>query len=422
MPQTISEKILSEHSIDKKKKYANDIVECEVDYIMVNDVTGLPAFKAYTNFNVPPKREKIVLIPDHYVPNKDIPSAEQAKAMREFAKKYNIENYFEVGRGGVCHQIMIEKGFVAPGRLIVGADSHTCTYGALNCFSTGIGSTEAACAFATGTLWFKVPETIKFNINGKDGKLKKFVCGKDIILRIIKDIGVDGALYKAMEFYGNVCKNLEISDRLTISNMAVEAGAKAGIFPADEKTEEFLRNRVKGKYKKIFADENAEYCEKFDYDADDFVPMVAMPYLPSNGKPASELSNVEIDQAYLGSCTNGRIEDLRIAAKILKGKKIKEGVRMIVVPASTEVYLQALKEGLIEIFIEAGCFVSGPTCGACLGGYMGVLAKGEKCISSTNRNFIGRMGHKESYVYLASPAVVAASALTGRITDPNEIM
>lgn len=421
MPQTISEKILSEHSVDKKKKYANDIVECEVDYVMVNDVTGLPAFKVYENFNVIPKKEKIVLIPDHYVPNKDVASAEQAKAMREFAKKYNIENYFEIGYGGVCHQVMVEKGFVAPGRLIVGADSHTCTYGALGAFSTGIGSTEAACVFATGTLWFKVPETMKFNINGKDGKLKKFVCGKDVILKIIKDIGVDGALYKAMEFYGNVCENFEISDRLTISNMVVEAGAKAGIFPPDKKTDEFLKKRVKGKYKKIFADENAEYCEKFDYDADSFVPMVAVPYLPSNGKPASELSNIEIDQAYLGSCTNGRIEDLRIAAKILKGKKIKKGVRMIVVPASTEVYLQALKEGLIEIFINAGCYVSGPTCGACLGGYMGVLAKGEKCISSTNRNFIGRMGHKESEVYLASPATVAASALTGRITDPNEI-
>lgn len=416
MHQTISEKIFTSHT--QKNVYANDIVLAEVDYVMVNDVTGLPAFKAYENFNVTPKKEKIVLIPDHYVPNKDVPSAEQAKAMRNFAKKYNIENYFEVGRGGVCHQIMVEKGFVAPGRLIVGGDSHTCTYGALGAFSTGIGSTEAASVFATGELWFKVPETMKFIANGK---LKKHVYGKDIILTIIKDIGVDGALYKAMEFYGDTFKNLEISERLTISNMVVEAGAKAGIFPPDEKVDKYLENRVRGKYKKVFADENAIYYEKFEYDSENFVPMVAMPHSPANCKPASELSNIEIDQAYLGSCTNGRIEDMRIAAKILKGKKINKNVRMIVVPASTEVYKQAIKENLIEIFIEAGCYVSGPTCGACLGGYMGILAKGEKCISSTNRNFIGRMGHKDSEVYLASPATVAASALMGRICDPNEI-
>lgn len=414
--QTISEKIFSLHM--GRNVESGEIVEAEVDYVMVNDVTGLPAFKAYENFDVAPKKEKIVLIPDHYVPNKDTASAEQAKTMREFAKKYKIENYFEVGRGGVCHQIMIEKGFVAPGRLIVGADSHTCTYGALGCFSTGIGSTEAASAMATGKLWFKVPETQKFLVSGN---LKKFVGGKDVILSIIKDIGVDGALYKTMEFYGDTFKNLPLADRITISNMAIEAGGKAGIFPADENVFKYLNERVRGNYKAVYADEDADYCETFVYDANKINCMVAMPHLPSNVKPASELSNITIDQAYLGSCTNGRIEDLRIAAKILKNRKVKDNIRMIIVPASTEIYTQAMKEGLFEIFINAGAYVSGPSCGACLGGYMGVLASKERCISSTNRNFIGRMGAKDSEVYLANPAVVAASAIMGRITDPSEI-
>lgn len=416
MAQTITQKIFSSHT--ERNVEADDIVEAEVDYVMVNDVTGLPAFEAYKNFDVEPMSEKVVLIPDHYVPNKDVPSAMQAKAMREFAKKYNIENYFEVGRGGVCHQIMIEKGFVAPGRLIVGADSHTCTYGAFGCFSTGIGSTEAACVMATGKLWFRVPETQKFVINGN---LKKFVGGKDIILSIIKDIGVDGALYKAMEFYGDTSKNLPVADKITVSNMAIEAGGKAGIFPADEKVFEYLKGRVKGRYVPFYADEKADYSEIFEYDANKIDCMVAMPHLPSNVKPSSELNNITVDQAYLGSCTNGRIEDLRIAAKILKGRKINKDTRMIVVPASTEVYTLAMKEGLFEIFIDAGAYISGPTCGACLGGYMGVLASKERCISSTNRNFIGRMGAKDSEIYLANPAVVAASAITGRITDPNEI-
>lgn len=415
--QTISEKIFSSHT--GKRVEAGDIVEAEVDYVMVNDVTGLPAFEAYKNFDVPPMIDKIVLIPDHYVPNKDIPSANQAKAMREFARKYHIKNYFEVGRGGVCHQIMIEKGFAAPGRLIVGADSHTCTYGALGAFSTGIGSTEAASAMATGKLWFKVPETQKFVINGN---LKRFVGGKDIILAILKDIGVDGALYKAMEFYGETVNRMPLADRITISNMAIEAGGKAGIFPPDEKVFEYLKGRVIGDYKAVYSDEDANYCETFNYDADKIDCMVAMPHLPSNVKPASELNHITIDQAYLGSCTNGRIEDLRIAARILKNRKVNDAVRMIVVPASTEIYRQAMNEGLFEIFINAGAYISGPTCGACLGGYMGVLASKERCISSTNRNFVGRMGAKDSEVYLANPAVVAASAVTGRITDPNEIL
>ncbi len=419
MTQTISEKILSKRA--GKNSHAGEIIEAEVDYVMVNDVTGLPAFEVFEEFEkvgAKPITEKIVLIPDHYVPNKDIASAEQAKSMRDFAKKHNIKNYYEVGQNGVCHQLMIEQGFVAPGRLIVGADSHTCSYGALGCFSTGIGSTEAACAMASGKLWFKVPETQKFTVVGE---LNKYVMGKDIILHIIGEIGVDGALYKAMEFYGDAIESLNLSDRITISNMAIEAGGKAGIIPADDKVFNYLRGRVRGEYEAVYADPAAEYIEKFEFNAKDIPTTVAMPSLPSNTKPASELNNVTIDQAYLGSCTNGRIEDLRIGAEILKGKKVKDGVRMIVVPATKDVFEQAMNEGLFKIFMDAGCYVSGPTCGACLGGYMGVLAKGEKCISSTNRNFIGRMGHPESWVYLANPAVVSASAVMGRITDPTEL-
>ena len=351
------------------------------------------------------------------MPNKDVASAQQAKAMREFAKKYSMPNYFEIGTGGVCHQLMIEEGFVAPGRLIIGADSHTCSYGALGAFSTGIGSTEAASAMALGELWFKVPQTQKFIVGGK---LPRYSMGKDIILSIIGDIGVDGALYKAMEFYGPAIEDLDLADRITISNMAIEAGGKAGIIPADNKVFDYLEDRVRGKYKAVYADKDAEYCEIFEYDAKEIVPMVAKPFLPENVVPASEL-DVEIDQAYLGSCTNGRIEDLRVAAEILKGKRVNENIRMIVVPATTRIFEQAMEECLIKIFIDSGAYVSGPTCGACLGGYMGVLAEGERCISSTNRNFIGRMGHKDSEVYLASPATVAASAITGRITDPNEL-
>ncbi len=413
---TIAEKILGERS-GSREVSPGDIVEAEIDYVMVNDVTGLPAFEVFKEFNTEPLREKIVLIPDHYVPNKDIASAEQAKAMRGFSSRYKIQNYFEVGRGGVCHQLMIEEGFVAPGRLIVGADSHTCSYGALGAFATGIGSTEAAAVMALGRLWFNVPESQKFIINGKPGR---YVMGKDIILNIIGDIGVSGSLYKSMEFHGSTIKGLSIADRISITNMAIEAGGKAGIIQPDEKVMAYLRGRVKGEFTPVYPDRNAEYVEKFTYDASEFVPTVAEPFLPENTKPASEL-DTEIDQAYLGSCTNGRIEDLRVAAELLKGRRVKEGVRMIVVPASKRVYEQALDEGLIRIFMDADAYVSGPTCGACLGGYMGVLAAGEVCVSSTNRNFIGRMGHKDSRVYLANPAVVAASAITGRITDPNEL-
>lgn len=415
MGKTIAEKVLSAKS--GKDVHSGEIVEAEVDYVMVNDITGPAAFDEFEGLCAPILRNKVVLIPDHYVPNKDIASAKQAKKMRDFAKKHRIKNYFEVGCGGVCHQLMIEQGFVAPGRLIVGADSHTCSYGALGAFATGIGSTEAATVFARGVLWFKVPESMKFTI---DGKLGKHVSGKDIILTIIGDIGVEGARFASMEVQGGSISSLPVSDRITISNMGIEAGAKACIVPPDKKVDEYLRGRVKGKYRSVLADEDAMYSAVREYDGSDIVPVVAKPYLPSNVAPASEVT-VQIDQAYLGSCTNGRIEDLRIAARIMKGRKVHNGVRMIVVPATKEVFDLAIKEGLVKVFSDAGAFVSGPTCGACLGGYMGVLAPGERCVSSTNRNFVGRMGDKESEVYLASPAVVAASAIKGRIADPSEV-
>lgn len=415
MGKTIAEKVLSAKS--GKDVHSGEIVEAEVDYVMVNDITGPAAFDEFEGLCAPILRNKVVLIPDHYVPNKDIASAKQAKKMRDFAKKHRIKNYFEVGCGGVCHQLMIEQGFVAPGRLIVGADSHTCSYGALGAFATGIGSTEAATVFARGVLWFKVPESMKFTI---DGKLGKHVSGKDIILTIIGDIGVEGARFASMEVQGGSISSLPVSDRITISNMGIEAGAKACIVPPDKKVDEYLRGRVKGKYRSVLADEDAMYSAVREYDGSEIVPVVAKPYLPSNVAPASEVT-VQIDQAYLGSCTNGRIEDLRIAARIMKGRKVHNGVRMIVVPATKEVFDLAIKEGLVKVFSDAGAFVSGPTCGACLGGYMGVLAPGERCVSSTNRNFVGRMGDKESEVYLASPAVVAASAIKGRIADPSEV-
>ena len=415
MGKTISEKILSANSGQDVR--AGEIVEAKVDYVMVNDITGPAAFDEFEGLCVPPIRNKIVLIPDHYVPNKDVPSAMQAKKMRDFAIRHRIPSYFEVGSGGVCHQLMIEQGFVAPGRLIVGADSHTCSYGALGAFATGIGSTEAATVFARGVLWLRVPESMRFTV---DGKLGRFVSGKDVILTIIGDIGVEGARYASMEVSGSSISSMSISDRVTISNMGIEAGAKACIVPPDRKVDDYLRGRVRGAYKWTLPDADADYADQNSYDGAEIVSVVAKPFLPSNVAPASE-TPVEIDQAYLGSCTNGRIEDLRIAAKILKGRKVRNGVRMIVVPATKDVYDQALKEGIIKTFSDAGAFVSGPTCGACLGGYMGVLAPGERCVSSTNRNFVGRMGAKDSEVYLASPAVVAASAIKGRITDPSEV-
>ena len=411
--KTISEKIMSSHSGTDAR--AGQIVEAEIDYVMANDVTAPLAFQEFEALGCEPMREKIVLIPDHFVPNKDVASAEQAAEMRRFVQKYKIPNYFEVGRGGVCHQVMVDEGYAAPGRLIVGADSHTCTYGGINAFSTGIGSTEAAACFAEGRLWFKVPEAINVRLAGK---FNRMVSGKDLIIKIITDIGVDGANYKAFEFSGAGVANVTVSDRLTISNMTIEAGGKAGIFPCDSATDAFLKGRVRGTYQPVAADSGAHYWKTLDYDLGNIDYMVAMPHLPSNGKVASEV-DVVIDQAFLGSCTNGRIEDLRVAVNVIKGKKVHKDVRMIVVPASTEVYQQAMDEGLLAEFVRAGAFVSGPTCAACLGGHMGVLAKGEKCVSSTNRNFVGRMGHKDSEVYLAGPAVVAASAIAGRIVAPE---
>ncbi len=413
--KTIAEKILSSKS--GKNASAGEIVEASIDYVMVNDVTGPLAFREFETLGCEPLREKIVLIPDHYVPNKDVASAEQALEMRSFARKYSIQNYFEVGRGGVCHQVMVDEGFVAPGRLIVGADSHTCTYGAFNAFSTGIGSTEAAACFAEGSLWFKVPESIRIEVRGD---FTRYVSGKDLILKIITDIGVDGANYKAFEFSGPELGNIQVHDRMTIANMAIEAGGKAGIFPADNATRDYLRWRVKGDYSPVSADADATYLESREYDLTKLDYMVSLPHSPGNGRAIGEV-DVEIDQAFLGSCTNGRIEDLRIAASILNGRKVDPRVRMIVVPASTKEFQKAVDEGLVSQFVKAGAFVSGPTCAACLGGHMGVLAKGERCVSSTNRNFIGRMGHKQSEVYLASPAVVAASAVVGRIIPPEEL-
>ena len=413
---TISEKILAAKA-GLKEVQPGQIIEAKVDYVMVNDVTGLPAFEVFDKLGAPPIDGISILIPDHYVPNKDVASAEQAKAMRLFAKKHRLTNYYEVGRSGVCHQLMIEEGYVAPGRLIVGADSHTCSYGALGAFATGIGSTEAACAMASGKLWFKVPETQKFTV---EGKLGKYVMGKDIILHAIGDVRVDGSLYKTMEWYGSAISSLPLADRITICNMAIEAGGKAGIVPPDKKVDDYLKGRVRGRYKAVFSDKDAEYSEEFEYEAKDIPCTVAEPFLPENAKAASEVG-VAIDQAYIGSCTNGRIEDFRVAAKILKGRKVKDGVRLIIVPASHAIMDQMVKEGLYDIFSKAKAYISGPTCGACLGGYMGILANEEVCVSTTTRNFIGRMGHKKSKVYLANPAVVAASAITGKITDPNDL-
>ena len=414
-PKTISEKIMSLKSgVDA---HAGEIVVADVDYVMVNDVTGPLAFQEFEGLGCEPMREKMVLIPDHFVPNKDIASAQQAKEMREFAKRWKIDNYYEVGRGGVCHQVMIDEGFAAPGRLIVGADSHTCTYGALNAFSTGVGSSEAAAVFATGKLWFKVPESVHILLKGR---FNKYVGGKDLILKIISDIGVDGATYQTLEFGGSGISAVSVSDRMTICNMAIEAGGKAGIFPCDSATIAFMKSSRREGFKAVYADDGARYSRTLEYDLSKVEPMVALPHLPSNGRMVKDV-DVQIDQAFLGSCTNGRIEDMRIAAEIIKGRKVKDGVRMIVVPASVKVFKQAMEEGLLKVFVDAGAFVSGPTCAACLGGHMGVLAKGERCVSTTNRNFIGRMGHKESEVYLAGPAVVAASAVTGKISLPQDI-
>jgi 3-isopropylmalate dehydratase, large subunit len=418
MGHTITEKIIADHA-GKKEVFPGELVTVKIDLAMANDVTAPLSIKTLEKYGIEKvfDKDKIALVLSHFVPAKDIKSAEQAKIVRDFAKKHNIKWFFGEGEG-IEHTLLPENGIVVPGDLVVGADSHTCTYGGIGAFSTGVGSTDLAYAIATGEIWLKVPESMKFIFYGK---LNKWVSGKDLILYTIGQIGVDGALYRAMEFDGEAIRSLDISQRLTIANMAIEAGGKSGIISPDEKTIEYVEKRAKKPYKIYQSDKDAQYVEVYEWDASSIEPMVAWPYLPSNVHPVSESTHITIDQAFIGSCTNGRIEDLRIAANILKGKKVHPYTRCIVIPASKNVYLQALHEGLIDIFIEAGCVVSTSTCGPCLGGHMGILAKGERCISTSNRNFPGRMGHPQSEAYLASPAVVAASAVLGRIAHPEEV-
>ena len=418
MGMTISEKILARAS-GKERVEAGEIIEANVDLAMSHDNAALVS-KIFKEIGVDKvwDSDKIAIILDHRAPANIIKAAEAHKSIREFIRGQGIKNFYDVGEG-ICHQVVPEKGYVKPGMLIVGTDSHTTTYGAFGAFSTGIGATEMACVWATGKLWLKVPETIKMVINGK---LQEMVTAKDVILHIIGEIGSDGANYKAIEFYGETVKNFSVSSRMTISNQAMEAGAKAAIVPPDEKTINYLRNRVRGEIEPVYSDGDANYESEMEFDVSDLEPQVACPHTVDNVKPVSEVEGIEIDQAVLGSCTNGRLEDLEIAAKILKGKRIAPGVRMIVIPASREIYLEALKRGYIEIFLRAGATIINPGCGPCLGAHQGVLASGERAISSTNRNFRGRMGSPDSEVYLASPATVAASAIEGKIVDPRRVV
>ncbi len=415
---TLAEKILAAHC-GKASVSPGDFLSVRTDLVLSNDITAPIAIREFERLGVStvfdPK--KIVMVPDHFCPNKDIQSAEQAKMMRDFARKHKLV-YFEVGEMGIEHVILPEKGLVLPGEVVVGADSHTCTYGALGAFATGMGSTDIAIAMATGEIWMKVPPTIKFVFHGKPGK---WVGGKDLILYLIGDIGVDGALYSALEFHGEAVEKLGMDGRFTMSNMAIESGGKAGLFHVDDKTRSYLKGRTSRKYKEYRSDPDAAYARVIEYDTSKIEPQVAFPHLPSNTKPVSQAGAIAIDQVVIGSCTNGRMDDLRIAANILKGRKVDPHLRLIILPGSQQVYLDALKEGLIETFIRAGAAVSTPTCGPCLGGYMGILAAGERCVSTTNRNFVGRMGHVKSEVYLANPAVAAASAIAGRIAGPEEI-
>lgn len=415
----MAEKILAAHA-GLEEVVPGQLVECDLDLVLANDVTAPIAIKKVAEIGVDKVFDptRVLLVPDHYTPNKDIAAAEQAKITRDFAKAQGITHYWEVGCVGVEHALLPEQGVVGAGDLIIGADSHTCTYGAVGAFSTGVGSTDAGVGFATGKCWFKVPETILFKI---DGDLKPGVTGKDIILHIIGKIGVDGALYCAMQFTGSTIAKLPMDERLTISNMAIEAGGKAGLIEVDDITREYLNGRTERPYTEYHSDADAVYKEIIEIDAADIEPTVAWPHLPSNTKPASESREVKIDQAVIGSCTNGRLADMRQAAAVLKGHKVHPDVRCIVIPATPLVYRQCIEEGLMEIFLDANCAVSTPTCGPCLGGYMGILAKGERAIATTNRNFVGRMGHPESEVYLSSPAVAAASAVLGHIGLPEDL-
>lgn len=416
----MTQKILADHA-GVKEVHAGELIEANVDIVMANDITGpmaLPIFKKMADkvFD----KDKVVLVPDHFTPNKDIKSAENSKAIREFSREQGLTHHMEQGKCGVEHAILPESGIVVTGDAVIGADSHTCTYGAIGAFSTGVGTTDIATGMATGQLWFKVPSAIKFNLHGK---LPKYVSGKDVILHIIGRIGVDGALYKSMEFTGEGVKELSMADRFTICNMAIEAGAKNGIFPVDEAAIEYLDKHAKREYKIYEADEDAEYEEVVDVDLSAIRPTVAFPHLPGNAKTVDEIEAMDkiyIDQVVIGSCTNGRMEDLRKAAAILKGKKVADNVRVMVVPATQKIYLQCILEGILETFVEAGCAVNTPSCGPCMGGHMGVLAKGEKCVSTTNRNFVGRMGDVESLIYLASPETAAASAIAGYIANPEK--
>jgi 3-isopropylmalate/(R)-2-methylmalate dehydratase large subunit len=411
----ITEKILAKAS-GKEKVSPGEIVEAKVDIVMVNDLTGPLAVEAFKKIGVPQvwDKKRIVIVLDHLAPASSEKAAELHRILREFAKEQRIEGLYDVGEG-VCHQVMVEKGYVMPGRLIVGADSHTCMYGALGAFATGIGSTEAAAVFATGSIWLKVPEAVKINV---EGSFKRLVTPKDLILHIIGEIGADGAIYKSVEFSGSAIRNMSVDGRMTMCNMAVEMGAKNGIIEPDEITLNYLKINSA---ELIRSDNDALYEKVLEINAADLEPQVACPHSVDNVKNAREVAGVEVDQAFIGSCTNGRIEDLRLAAQILKGRKVSKGTRLLVIPASREVYMQALREGLLETFLKAGAVVCNPTCGPCLGGHLGILAAGETCISSSNRNFIGRMGSTKAYVYLASPATVAASAVTGKITDPRDL-
>lgn len=419
MGMTMTQKILAAHA-GLDSVVPGQLIEANIDLALANDITGPVAIRELKKADMDKvfDRTKVALVMDHFAPNKDIKSAEQCKECRDFARKHDIVNFFDVGRMGVEHALLPEQGIVASGDVIIGADSHTCTYGALGAFSTGVGSTDCAAGIATGKAWFRVPSAIKFNLTGK---LNPWVSGKDVILCIIGMIGVDGALYQSMEFQGEGIASLSMDDRFSIANMAIEAGAKNGIFPVDEKTIEYMKGRAQHEPVVFAADDDAEYERVIDIDLSTVPSTVAAPHLPENTKPVTEFADVKIDQAVIGSCTNGRIEDMRIAAEILKGRKVADGVRAIVMPATQEVELQCIREGLAEIFIEAGAIISTPTCGPCLGGHMGILAAGERAISTTNRNFVGRMGHVESEVYLSSPAVAAASAITGYITDPASL-
>lgn len=419
MGMTITEKILAGHT-GKKSVSPGDLIMSKVDIALGNDITAPLSIEEFKKSGAKKvfDKERVVLVPDHFAPNKDIKSAQQVRILKDFAREYKITNYFEMGRMGIEHALLPEEGLVLPGDVIIGADSHTCTYGALGAFSTGVGSTDLAAAMITGEIWFKVPESMKFIFYGK---LKKWVTGKDLILYTIGEIGVDGALYKAMEFRGEIIDNLSIDGRFTMANMAIEAGAKSGIINPDDITMEYVEGRAKRKFKIYKSDKDASYSEVFEFNGDDIEPQVAFPHLPSNTKPISKVGNVKIDQVVIGSCTNGRISDLREAASVLKGKKVHKDVRMIVIPATQRIYKMAIDEGLINIFIDAEAVVSTPTCGPCLGGHMGVLAEGERAISTTNRNFVGRMGHPKSEVYLSNPAVAAASAVLGRICSPEEV-